>query len=262
MEAEQYIRVRREGPYCRITLNRPDIRNAFNDHMIAELNRAIAAVSRDPQVRILILDAEGSAFCAGADLNWMKRVVEGTFQENLDDATELANLLWAIEALPIPTMALVRGPAVGGGVGLVAVCDLVIATPQTWFALSEVKLGLVPAVISPFLLRRMGDTICRELFLTGRRLLAEEAREVGLVNEIAPDDQLDAAGDRYGKLLLTSAPNALAACKQLLRLIASRDAESVRRQTARLIAELRVNPEGQEGMKAFLEKRKPSWLSE
>lgn len=261
VETKQYIRVRYEDAICRITLNRPDIRNAFNDHMITELNQAIVELSHNENIRTLILDAVGSAFCAGADLNWMKRVVDGTFQENLDDATELANLLWAIESLPIPTIAIVKGPAVGGGVGLVAVCDLVLSTPTAWFALSEVKLGLVPAVISPFLLRRMGDTVCRELFLTGRKLPADEARAVGLVNKIAIEDHIDTACDEIIGLLSTSAPKALTACKHLLGLIASRDEENIRHLTARLIAELRVSSEGQEGMKAFLEKRKPSWLT-
>ncbi|MFC1850476.1 enoyl-CoA hydratase-related protein [candidate division CSSED10-310 bacterium] len=261
MSTYQFIRVEIKENVLWISLNRSDVRNAFNDQMISELRRVMADIRTNPHLKVMVLTGLGKAFCAGADLSWMKKVVDYDYDDNVRDSLELANLLWDIEDLAIPTIARVQGPAVGGGVGLVAVCDIALASEKAWFSLAEVKLGLAPAVISPFLLRKIGDRLCRELFLTGKRVSALKAKEIGLVNDIMPSEQLDLLVEQNINLLQTSSPHAIAACKNLLRVIPYLEKAKIKEFTAHTIAQLRMSPEGQEGMKAFLEKRNPNWIT-
>jgi methylglutaconyl-CoA hydratase len=253
------IVVSREGPVMHITLNRPRVHNAFNEVMVRELHQIFADASREERMRVVVLTGKGKSFCAGADLNWMRKVKDYSFQDNLEESKQLAELMYAIYSLPLPTIARVNGAAIGGGAGLVAACDLVIAAQTAKFSLSEVKLGLVPAVISPYVIRRIGETACREFFLTGERLTAEKALRFGLVNEVVPPEKLDrAVQERVGQLL-TSGPRALNTCKEILRKVPGMSFQEAKAYTAEIIASLRVSQEGQEGMSAFLEKRKPSW---
>lgn len=258
----QTITFKIENQIARIFLNRPEIHNAFNDVMILELSEVFKKISEDEKIRVAVLTGNGQSFCAGADLNWMKKVIDFSYEENLKESLQLAELFYLMYTLPQPTIARVNGAAIGGGAGLVAVCDLVIASEKAKFSLSEVKLGLVPACISPYVLRRVGERVARELFLTGERIDACKALEFGLVNQVVPDDKLDEAVDERIKQLLSSGPKALAMCKDLLQKIPGMGFEEFKRYTAEVIAKLRISEEGQEGMNAFLEKRKPKWSKE
>lgn len=261
MEKYSYIKTEKKASNFWIILARPETRNAFNDNMIDELQQAINEVKSRKDISVLILAGSEKAFCAGADLNWMKRVIEYDFEHNYQESLALADLLWSIDELDIPTIAYVQGPAVGGGVGLLAACDIVLASENTWFALAEVKLGIAPAVISPFLLRRLGDRNCRELFLTGKKIDAIEAKKIGLVNVTAiDDDELADILNYYINLLNSSSNSAMSACKDLLRNIPKMNKKQLKEYTAKVISNLRLSIDGQEGMKAFLEKRKPNWL--
>jgi len=252
----------KEDSVARVTLNRPEIHNAFNEIMIQDLIDVFKNISEDNEVRVVVLTGNGKSFCAGADLNWMKKVVDFSYEENLKESLELAELFYLIYSLPKPTIARVNGAAIGGGAGLVAVCDIVIASDKAKFSLSEVKLGLVPACISPYEVRRVGEKNCRELFLTGERIDAQKALEFGLVNQVVPNDELDNAVDELVKQLLNSGPNALTMCKKLLQNVPLMSFEEVKKYTAEMIASLRMSEEGQEGMNAFLQKRKPNWAKE
>ena len=252
----------REGSIVRLVLNRPQVHNAFNEVMVQELGHAFAAVCQDAKIRVVILTGQGKSFCAGADLNWMRKVKDYSFEDNVQESKSLAELMYAIYALPLPTIARVNGAAIGGGTGLMAACDLAIAAQTAKFSLSEVKLGLVPAVISPYVIRRVGESACREFFITGERLTAERALRFGLVNEVVPLEDLDRAVQERVSQLLTSGPKALNTCKEILRKIPGMSFEEAKAYTAEVIASLRVSPEGQEGMSAFLEKRKPRWARE
>lgn len=255
----QTILVTREDSVVHIALNRPQVHNAFNETMVQELRGAFDAVCQDEKTRIVILTGQGKSFCAGADLNWMRKVKDYSYEDNLKESTSLAELMYAIYALPRPTIARVNGAAIGGGAGLMAACDLVIAAQTAKFSLSEVKLGLVPAVISPYVIRRVGESVCREFFLTGERLTAEKALRYGLVNEVVSMEDLDKAVEARVRQLLTSGPNALNTCKEILRKVPGMSFQEAKAYTAEIIASLRVSDEGQEGMSAFLEKRKPRW---
>lgn len=258
----QTITHTKENLVAKVTLNRPEIHNAFNEIMIQELIDVFKNISEDKDVRVVVLAGNGKSFCAGADLNWMKKVVDFSYEENLKESLELAELFYLIYSLPKPTIARVNGAAIGGGAGLVAVCDLVIASEKAKFSLSEVKLGLVPACISPYEVRRIGEKNCRELFLTGERINAQKALEFGLANQVVPHDELDKAVDELVKQLSNSGPNALAMCKTLLQNVPLMSFEEVKKYTAEMIASLRMSDEGQEGMNAFLQKRKPNWTKE
>lgn len=258
----QTITYSKEDSVARVTLNRPEIHNAFNEVMIQELIDVFKDISKDKDTRVVVLTGNGKSFCAGADLNWMKKVVDFSYEENLKESLDLAELFYLIYSLPKPTIARVNGAAIGGGAGLVAVCDLVIASEKAKFSLSEVKLGLVPACISPYEVRRVGEKNCRELFLTGERIDAQKALDFGLVNQVVPHDDLDKAVDELVKQLSNSGPNALAMCKKLLQNVPLMSFEEVKKYTAEMIASLRMSDEGQEGMNAFLEKRKPNWAKE
>jgi methylglutaconyl-CoA hydratase len=253
------ILVERDGPALRLTLNRPDVRNAFDDEVIASMTAAVTAVAHDATIRAVVLAGSGKAFCAGADLAWMAKAIAYEHRDNLTDAEDFARMLERLDSLGLPVIGRVHGAAFGGGVGLAAICDIVVAADDAVFALSEVKLGILPAVISPYVLRKIGVSAARELFVTGSRFSAARAREIGLVHEVVPAADLDAAVARRVAEVLTSSPAAIAAAKSLIREIAYKHPDDVIGFTTNSIAAQRVSPEGQEGMRAFLEKRKPSW---
>ncbi|MEP6918378.1 MAG: enoyl-CoA hydratase-related protein [Acidobacteriota bacterium] len=255
------IIISRDGSTLRITLNRPELRNAFDEEVIASITSAANAAAEDATVRAVVLAGAGKAFCAGADLGWMSKAIAYTHRENLADAEDLARMLERLNTLPVPLIGRVHGAALGGGVGLAAVCDIVVAAEDAVFALSEVKLGILPAVISPYVVRKIGESAARELFLTGSRFSARRAREIGLVHEVVPDAQLDEAIERRLAEVRSSGPLAVAAAKALIREIGSKNPSDVIGFTTNSIAEQRVSPEGQEGMRAFLEKRKPRWTA-
>jgi methylglutaconyl-CoA hydratase len=259
---EPTVRLRLDGPVARVTLNRPDIRNAFNDEMLAGLLDAFVRIRDDEQVRVVVLTGAGKAFCAGADLHWMKRVVDYTYEENYEDSLRLANMLREVYTCPKPVIGRINGPAIGGGTGVVAVCDIAIAAESAFFAFSETKLGITPAAISPYLLKRMGERNLREFFLTGERFTAARAFQLGLVNAAVPDGELDDAVEGKIKLILTGGPKALAVSKDLIRRISEKTLDDVGPYTAEVIARLRMSDEGQDGMNAFLEKRKPRWVAD
>jgi methylglutaconyl-CoA hydratase len=248
------------GGVARLAMNRPEVHNAFNDEELRELTEAVKTVAADPAARVLVLTGNGRSFCAGADLNWMKSVLSYTPEQNKKDAAVLVDLLDMLEQLPKPVVGRINGAAVGGGVGLAAVCDIAIASSEAKFGFGEAKLGIIPAMISPYVLRKIGPGPARELFLTGDRFTAERAREIGLVNEVVPPEKLDEAVNAKVGSLLTSAPNALAEAKRLIRLVPDMNPGQAREYTLAKIAELRSSAEGQEGMRAFLEKRKASWI--
>lgn len=251
------------GPVARITLNRPEVRNAFNEELIAALTAWARSVRADGPVRIAVLAGAGKAFCAGADLTWMSKMVAYSRDENVRDARAMAEMYEALDRLPIPLVGRVHGAALGGGVGLVAVCDMVVAAENAIFGFTEVKLGIVPAVISPYVLSKTGPSAARELFLTGARFSAARAREIGLAHAVGDEAELDRMVGKYVNDLLSSAPQAVAAAKRLIRdVTASRNRAAATELTIDLIADRRVSAEGQDGMRAFLEKRPPGWLAE
>ena len=246
-----------------VTLNRPERHNAFDDELIWELSSALTAMDIDPAVRVLVISSTGKSFCAGADLNWMKRAAGYSADENQRDARVLADLLRDLSSLHKPTVARVQGPAYGGGVGLVAACDVAIATFDAQFTLSEVKLGIIPSVIGPHLIKAIGERHARRYMLTAERFAAAEAYRIGLVHEIVADERaLDAAIGEMVNALLQNGPLALRACKELVDAVAGKPLDdALLDDTARRIAEIRATPEAKEGISAFLEKRKPSWSS-
>ena len=259
MSACRTIEISRAGATARIALARPEIRNAFDEVLIAELTAALEAVAADPGARVLVLTGQGSAFCAGADLKWMGKMKAYTYEENLANSLALSKLMRTLFDLRLPTIAAVNGAAIGGGNGLVAACDVAIAAQSAVFSLSEVKLGLVPACIGPYVISRIGERHARELFLTGRRIPAARAAEIGLVNEAVPDGDLAARVEEWVKDLLSSGPEALRTCKELIARVPRLDLDSAGRYTAEMISRLRVGDEAQEGIAAFFGKRKPRW---
>lgn len=255
------LEVKSENNVAWVALDRPDVRNAFNEVMIEELIGMLDQVAEDSTVRVLVLTGNGKAFCAGADLNWMKKMKNFSYKENHADALRLAELMFKLYNLPKPTVARVNGASIGGSNGLVAACDIAIASHKAEFSLSEVKIGLVPACIGPYLLKKVGEKACRELFLSGERISADQARSMGLVNEVVTHANLTRRVEERISGLMTSGPNALAVSKELLSKISFMPLEEARDYTARVIAELRSGDEAQEGMTAFLEKRKPKWVT-
>ena len=245
-----------------ITLNRPERHNAFDDALIAELSEAIERMSIDPAVRVLVISSTGKSFCAGADLNWMKRAAGYSSEENLRDARALAGMLRRLAQCPKPTIARVQGPAYGGGVGLVACCDIAVGTLDVQFSLTEVKLGLIPAVISPHVIAAIGERYARRYMLTAERFSTAEAYRIGLLHEMVVDEAgLDEALGEIIDALLKNSPGALAECKQLISAVAWKPlSDEVVEDTAQRITRLRASEEGREGMTAFLEKRKPNWV--
>ncbi|MEO0124441.1 MAG: enoyl-CoA hydratase/isomerase family protein [candidate division WOR-3 bacterium] len=245
-----------------VILNRPDVHNAFNDKMIEELSMVFDEIEKSNEVRVVILSGEGKSFCAGADLNWMRRVKDYSYEENLKESLALADMLYKIYSCSKPTIAKVQGYAIGGGTGLVAVCDIAVAATDAKFSFSEVKLGLIPACISPYVVKKCGEGRCREFFLTGERMSAEKALNAGLVNIIVPPDCLDKAVEGLVNQLLSSGPEAIKKCKELLRRVPQMSVDEFKKYTAEVIAQMRISDEAQEGMSAFLEKRKPKWIAE
>ena len=244
-----------------ITLTQPEIRNAFSDAVIAEITAAFEAVAQHADVRAVVLAAEGPAFCAGADLNWMRRMADYSREENVVDAAKLAAMLHTIYTCPQPTIARVQGDVYAGGMGLVAACDMAVTTDTAHFCLSEVKIGLIPATIAPYVLRAMGPRAGHRYFLTAERFDAAEALRIGFVHQVVSAEGLDAAVDGLLKHLLQGSPTALQACKKLVMDTAEHEINAALiRQTVEGIADIRASAEGKEGVQAFLNKRKPSWL--
>jgi methylglutaconyl-CoA hydratase len=250
---------RRDGVVEYLTLNRPDVRNAFNEAMIAELTAWAASINADDDVRVAVIAGAGKVFSAGADITWMANALNYTHDENVQDANAAARMFAALDTLPIPLVGRVHGAALGGGAGLSAVCDVVVADESAVFGFSEVKLGILPAVISPYALAKIGRSAARELFLTGMRFNAARAKEIGLVHAVVPLDQLDAKVERYIDEFLSAAPDAISTAKALIPRVWARGAFDAAGLTAEAIAAQRVSKEGQEGLRAFLEKRKASW---
>ncbi|HET9267391.1 MAG TPA: enoyl-CoA hydratase-related protein [Vicinamibacterales bacterium] len=242
-----------------MTLNRPQARNAFDEHLIEELT-AWAGAPLPAGVRVAVLRGEGKVFCAGADLTWMSKMVAYSHDENVRDARAMSAMFLALDQLPIPLIGRVHGAALGGGAGLAAVCDIVVAADNAVFGFTEAKLGILPAVISPFALAKIGQSAARELFLTAARFSAQRAREIGLVHAVVPELALDNTVDEYVRELISSAPGAVRAAKTLIAQVAGKPASEVAGLTAEIIAGHRVSPEGQAGMRAFLEKRRAPWL--
>lgn len=245
-----------------LTLNRADKHNAFDDALIRELHQTLINLEQDPKVRIIVLTGAGESFSAGADLNWMQSMVSASTEDNEADALRLADLMRCLNYLQKPTIARINGSAFGGGLGLIACCDITIASRDARFGLTEAKLGLAPAVISPYVFRRIGETQARRYFLNAEIFDADQARNLGLIQEVVPADQLDEATEKQIRLLLKAGPQAVGYCKSLTFAIAGHDVNSQKQMdamTAKLIAELRVSEEGQEGLSAFLQKRAASW---
>jgi methylglutaconyl-CoA hydratase len=247
---------------ARIWLDQPDARNAFDDIVIAELTQAFTEAGAQPQVKSIVLGANGPAFCAGANLNWMRRMADYTRDENIADAGKLATMLRTIAECPKPTIARVQGDVYAGGMGLVAACDMAVSVDTAWYCLSEVKIGLVPATISPYVLRAMGTRASQRYFLTAERFTAAEAHRIGFVHEVvAGADALDAKVDELVKALTSASPAAVRACKQLIADVDGREIDdALIAKTVEGIADIRASDEGREGVQAFLQKRKPSWL--
>lgn len=251
----------REGAVARLRLNRPELHNAFDAILIAALTGALEAAAADDGVRVVVIEGEGASFSAGADLNWMRGMAAAGEAENREDALALARLMRALNELPKPTVARVQGPAFGGGVGLVACCDIAIAAPEAKFGLTESKLGLLPAVISPYVIEAIGAREARRWFASAEIFDAATALRIGLLHDVVAADQLDAAVDKQIGFLLKAGPHAAAQAKVLVRRVAGeRDGGKLDADNAALIAGLRVSAEGQEGLSAFLDKRKPGWV--
>ncbi len=260
--AYKHLITARDGGVEYLTLNRPDVRNAFNEQVIAELSQWAAAMRalKTGEVRAVVLAGAGKMFCAGADITWMSKTIQYTEVENVRDATAMSRMFGALNDLPMPLIGRIHGAALGGGAGLAAVCDIVVADEAAVFGFTEVKLGILPAVISPFALAKIGRSAARELFLTGARFSAARAKEIGLVHAVVPAVELDAKVAEYVREILAAGPEAVAAAKALIPQVWSRSVEDAMPITAEAIAARRVAPEGQEGLRAFLEKRKASWV--
>jgi len=254
------VRLERSGPVARVVLDRPELRNAFDDRLAARLRETFDSVGADPTVRVVVLEGTGEFFCAGGDLAWMRRSGQLPPERNLEDARAFAAAFAAVDRCPKAVVAKVRGAALGGGAGLLAAVDVAVAAASTTLGFPEVKLGLVPAAISPYVVSRIGWTAARRWFLTGERFDAATALRIGLVSEVVPDAELDAAVARVVASLLTSGPEAVTRCKRLMKgLNALAPDQALIDLTARNIADARASAEGQEGLTAFLEKRKPAW---
>jgi len=253
------IRVERKDRVGRVWLDRSEVRNAFNAVMIGELRDALGVMADDAAVRVIVISGRGSSFCAGADLAWMRDVARFSKDENMRESLDLAQCMYDLYAIPKPTIARVNGPAIGGGTGFVSACDIAVASTEARFGLSEVKIGVVPAVISPYLVRRIGESRARQYFLTGERFDARRAQEIGLVNIAVEPAALDRTVEGLVSSLRSSGPEALAKAKELLARVPGMSFAEAKRYTAEMIAGLRRSAEAQEGMAAFLEKRKPKW---
>jgi methylglutaconyl-CoA hydratase len=254
---------RRSAHVAEVWLNRPDVRNAFNEHVIAELGAAFATLGDEPQLRAIVLGGRGKAFCAGADLSWMREMAGYTWERNRSDAQALADMLWLIYRCPVPVVGRVHADCYAGGVGLAAVCDVLVAADGANFCLSEARLGLLPATISPYVIRAMGEQAARRYFITAERFSAAQAQAMGFVHEVCAAEALDAKVDEIVAALVANGPMALRACKTLVQDMASQPiTAALRGETARRIADIRASDEGREGVQSFLNKRKPAWLTD
>ena len=256
------IDVSRPSPHvARVFLNRPDMRNAFNETSIAELSRVFAELSQVADLRAIVLGGHGKAFCAGADLGWMRGMADYTWEQNRADAQALADMLWTIYRCPVPIVGRIHGDCYAGGVGLAAVCDVLVAADCVRFCLSEAKLGLLPATISPYVIRALGEQASRRYFVTAERFTASQAHALGLVHELCAVESLDAKIDEVVAALVANGPMAARACKALVQDVASQPiTPALREETARRIADIRASAEGREGVQSFLNKRAPAWL--
>jgi methylglutaconyl-CoA hydratase len=246
---------------ARVWLNRPDVRNAFNDEVIAALTRTFETLSQDKDLRVVVLGAHGKAFCAGADLNWMKAMAGYSWEENRADAQRLADMLWTLDQCPVPMVGRVQGDCYAGGMGLAAICDVLVAVEGATFCLSEARLGLLPATISPYVIRAMGAQAARRYMVTAERFSAVQAQAMGMVHELVTPETLDAKVDEIVTTLINNGPAAARACKALVRDVAGAPITAdLRAETARRIADIRASDEGREGLASFLNKRAPAWL--
>ncbi|MFT5643019.1 MAG: methylglutaconyl-CoA hydratase [Janthinobacterium sp.] len=258
----QTLQVAITGMLATVTLDRPNVRNAFNETTIADITHVFEQLGGNEQVRAIVLAANGPAFCAGADLNWMKKMADYSHAENLADAMQLAVMLRTIYLCPKPVVASVQGDCYAGGMGLVAACDIVVVAETAQFCLSEVKLGLIPATISPYVIRAIGEQAARRYFLSAERFSAPQALRIGLAHEVVAADALDAKVAEIVQALMMNSPNAVRQAKTLVRDVAGRPVtDALLQQSAETIAQIRASPEGREGILSFLEKRKPNWLS-
>ena len=257
----KYLQLTIQGSVAILCLNRPEVRNAFNDEVIAEFTHAFVELGAREDVRCVVLAAEGQAFCAGADLNWMRRMADYSHAENLADAAQLAEMLRAIYECPKPTVARIQGDVYAGGVGLVAACDIAVSVDTAQYCLSEVKLGLIPATISPYVIRAMGARAAHRYFLTAERFDAQEAHRIGFIHEVVKADALDAKVAEITQALVNASPQAVKACKRLVQDVAQQDIKpALIAQTVQGIADIRSSEQGKEGVQSFLQKRKPSWM--
>lgn len=254
--------VQRSGPVARVFLNRPEVRNAFNDGVITELTQTFTALAADSTLRCIVLGGHGKAFCAGADLNWMRAMAGYSWEQNRADAQALAEMLWTLYSCPLPIVGRVHGDCYAGGVGLAAVCDVLVAAEGVHFCLSEAKLGLLPATIGPYVVKAMGEQAARRWFVTAERFSAAQAHAMGFVHECVAPDALDAKVDEIVAALVANGPMAVRACKKLVQDVAGRAIDAdLRADTARRIADIRASDEGREGIASFLGKRAPNWLA-
>lgn len=253
--------VQRNGPVARVYLNRPEVRNAFNDGVIAELSQTFTALGADASLRCIVLGGHGKAFCAGADLNWMRAMAGYSWEQNRADAQALADTLWTVYSCPVPVVGRIHGDCYAGGVGLAAVCDVLVAAEGVHFCLSEAKLGLLPATIGPYVVKAMGEQAARRWFVTAERFSAAQAHAMGFVHELVAPEVLDAKVDELVAALIANGPMAVRACKKLVQDVGGRDIDAgLRAETARRIADIRASDEGREGIQSFLGKRAPDWL--
>ena len=243
-----------------VWLNRPDVRNAFNDEVIAELTQTFEQLAAQPELRVVLLSGRGKAFCAGADLNWMRAMADYSWEQNRADAQRLADMLWTLDQCPVPVVGRVQGDCYAGGMGLASICDVLVASSKVTFCLSEARLGLLPATISPYVIRAMGAQAARRYFTTAERLSAAQAHAMGLVHELCEPEALDVKVAEIVATLVANGPAAVKACKRLVRDVAGQDiTEALRAETARRIADIRASDEGKEGLQSFLGKRSPNW---
>ena len=246
---------------ARVWLNRPEVRNAFNDEVIAALTSTFAELAQDEQLRVIVLGAHGKAFCAGADLNWMKAMAGYSWEENRADAQKLADMLWTLDQCPVPIVGRIQGDCYAGGMGLAAVCDVLVAVEGATFCLSEARLGLLPATISPYVVRALGQPASRRYMVTAERFSAARAYALGMVHELATAETLDDQVDELVRTLVANGAQATRACKRLVQDVSGAAiTEALRAETARRIADIRASDEGREGVASFLNKRPPSWL--